>query len=90
MNLMNFLALNSFVDKYNLFVKAYKMFPLYLSSLSSSDQQRDLDRFSLFAVCEVGKIKEVFGVVWIHFLVSNKFPSGLISWITTTIIPLVF
>ena len=50
MNLMNLLALNSFVDKYNLFVKAYRTFPLYFSSLSSSDQQRDLDRLSLSAV----------------------------------------
>ena len=50
MNLMNLLARNSFVDKYNLFVKAYRTFPLYFSSLSSSDQQRDLDRLSLSAV----------------------------------------
>lgn len=50
MNFMKFLALNLFVDKYNLFVKAYGKFRLYLSSLSSSDQQRDLARLSLPAV----------------------------------------
>lgn len=45
-----FLVLNSFVDKYNLFIKAFDKFSFYLSSLSSSDLQKDLARLTFSAV----------------------------------------
>lgn len=43
-----FLAFNSFVGIDNLFIEANDKFPLYLSSLSSSDLQKDLTRLLLF------------------------------------------
>lgn len=52
-----FLAFNSFVGKYNLFIEANDKFPLYLSSLSSSDLHKDLSRLLFSAVYGVGEIK---------------------------------
>lgn len=56
-SLIYFLFLNLFVDKCYLLIKAYGTFLLYLCSLSSSDQQRDLARLLFSAVAEVEKIK---------------------------------
>lgn len=72
MNLINFLALNLFVDKYYVLINAYGKFLLYLCNLSSSDLQRDLARLLFSATQEVEKIKYLMLLESISWSIMNS------------------